>query len=150
MRFDHIGIATISLDHGRQLLTGSIGIRAWTALYRDEVNDVWVQFGHCASGICYELVAPLSPRSPIARAIDKKTNVINHLAYLVDDLEASATRLVDNGFIPVGVPRPAIAYENRPIQFFVSESRLLIELIEAPDHHHRYFDASSGSVTIPA
>jgi methylmalonyl-CoA/ethylmalonyl-CoA epimerase len=141
MRFDHIGITTTSLDDGRRLLAAAAGVQKWTAVYRDEVNDVRVQFGCCSAGVCYELVAPLSPRSPISRALAQRVNTLNHLAYLVDDLAASGAHLVDTGFVPVGPARPAIAYKNSPIQFFVSESRLLIELIEAAGHRHSYIDA---------
>ncbi len=142
MKFDHIGVTTATLEEGRTLLAASIGVRSWTAAFQDTVNDVHVQFGHDASGICYELVAPLSPASPIARVLSKKVNVLNHVAYLVDDLAAEGARLLTAGFVEVAPARPAIAYGNKRIQFFVSRSRLMIELIEAPDHRHRYGSAA--------
>jgi methylmalonyl-CoA/ethylmalonyl-CoA epimerase len=138
MKFDHVGVTTTDLASGRALLEGSIGVRAWTAEFRDEINEVWVQFGRCDAGMCYELVAPLTPRSPITRVLSKKINVLNHLAYLVDDLRAEAARLLAMGFVQVAEARPAIAYDGRLIQFFVAPSRLMIELIEAPGHQHRY------------
>ena len=141
MKFDHIGVTTATLEEGRALLAASIGVRSWTVAFQDTVNDVQVQFGQDASGICYELVAPLSPDSPITRVLSKKVNVLNHVAYLVDDLADQGARLVAAGFVEVAPARPAIAYDNRAIQFFVSRSRLMIELIEAPDHQHRYGSA---------
>ena len=138
MKFDHIGITTTDLANGRKLLGEAIGVREWTSAYCDEINDVWVQFGRCSSGICYELVAPLTPRSPISPVLSKKINVLNHIAYLVDDLAGSAAHLVASGLVPVGPARPAIAYGGCPIQFFVSQSRLLIELVEAMGHSHSY------------
>lgn len=138
MKFDHVGVTTTDLAGGRALLEGSIGVRAWTAEFRDEINDVWVQFGRCEAGMCYELVAPLSPLSPITRVLSKKINVINHLAYLVDALPEAAARLLAMQFVPVAEARPAIAYDGGLIQFFVAPSRLLIELIQAPHHQHRY------------
>ena len=138
MRFDHIGVTAAGLAEGRDLLGAAIGVQTWTEAFRDEINDVWVQFGHCGSGVCYELIAPLSERSPIRRVLSKKVNVLNHVAYLVDDIATHAVRLTGLGFAPVAAARPAIAYGGRPIQFFVSRSRLMIELIEAPDHQHRY------------
>ena len=80
----------------------------------------------------------LSPLSPITRVLSKKINVLNHLAYLVEALRAEATRLLTMGFVQVAEARPAIAYDGRLIQFFVAPSRLMIELIEAPGHQHRY------------
>jgi methylmalonyl-CoA/ethylmalonyl-CoA epimerase len=138
MKFDHVGVTTTDLASGRALLAGSIGVRDWTAEFRDEINDVWVQFGRCESSICYELVAPLSPRSPIAAVLSKKINVLNHLAYLVTDLSAEAARLTAMDFVRVADARPAIAYDGHLIQFLVAPGRLMIELIEAPNHQHRF------------
>ncbi len=138
MKFDHIGVTTPDLDAGRALLAGSVGVTRWTEAFDDPVNDIWVQFGVDASGICYELLAPRSERSPINRVLSKKINVLNHVAYLVDDLAARNGHLVGMGFAAVAPAKPAIAYGNKPIQFFVSPSRLLIEMIEAPEHQHRY------------
>nr|WP_294517450.1 VOC family protein [uncultured Rhodopila sp.] len=138
MKFDHIGVTTNTLPAGRSLLEHSVGVQAWTEPFEDTLNDVRVQFGHDATGICYELVAPLSERSPIARVLGKKVNVLNHIAYLVDDLAGRGQHLISGGFVAVAAARPAIAYGHRPIQFFVSQSRLMIELIEAPNHQHRY------------
>jgi methylmalonyl-CoA/ethylmalonyl-CoA epimerase len=138
MKFDHIGVTTSTLVAGRALLEQAIGVRIWTDPFKDTVNDVWAQFGRDKSGICYELVAPLSERSPIMRVLAKKVNVLNHVAYLVEDLGSQSSILRVSGFVEVAPARPAIAYGNRPIQFFVSASRLMIELIEAPDHVHIY------------
>ena len=138
MKFDHVGVTTTDLASGRALLEGSIGVLAWTTEFRDEINEVWVQFGRCAAGMCYELVAPLSPASPVTRVLSKKINVLNHLAYLVDDLRANTARLLAMEFVPVADAKPAIAYGGGLIQFFVSPTRLMIELIEAPGHRHRY------------
>lgn len=138
MKFDHIGITTADLAAGRTLLEGAVGVQFWTEAFEDPINDVWVQFGRDSSGLCYELVAPLSARSPIRRVLAQKVNTLNHVAYLVSDLAVQAARLVTLGFVEVAAARPAIAYGNRPIQFLVSQSRLLIELIEAPDHQHAF------------
>jgi methylmalonyl-CoA/ethylmalonyl-CoA epimerase len=146
MKFDHVGVTTTDLAAGRALLEG-VGVRDWTVEFRDEINEVWVQFGRCGAGMCYELVAPLSPSSPIARVLSRKINVLNHLAYLVDDLAANGARLRAMEFVQVAVARPAIAYGGRLIQFFVAPSRLMIELIEAPGHQHRYDTPASSRTT---
>ena len=138
MKFDHVGVTTTDLATGRALLEGASGVRAWTAEFRDEINEVWVQFGRCDAGMCYELVAPLSPLSPVTRVLSKRINVLNHLAYLVDDLPAAAARLQAMEFVPVAEARPAVAYNGALIQFFVAPNRLMIELIAAAGHQHRY------------
>lgn len=138
MTFDHIGMTARELAAGRALLEGSIGIAAWTEAFRDTINDVLVQFGHCKSGTCYELVAPLSERSPVRAVLAKRVNVLNHIAYRVDALAPHAARLLAAGWAAVAPARPSVAYGGRPIQFFVSPTRLMLELIAAPDHAHAY------------
>ena len=142
MKFDHIGVTCKTLDEGRALLQQALFVRRWTSVFDDPVNGVSVRFGLDASGMCYELVAPLSDESPISRVLAQKVNVLNHTAYLVEDLPGQAARLSAAGFVPITPPRPAIAYGNKPIQFFVARSHLLVELIEAPGHEHVYADVA--------
>ncbi len=138
MRFDHIGIVVPDPESGRRMLAGAFGISRWTRVFEDPINDVLVQFGLDASEICYETVAPLSTASPVRRALADGVNIVNHTAYLVDDLAAERTRLRKAGFVPTAAPKPAVAYGGRPIQFFISRTRLLFELIEAPGHVHHF------------
>ena len=138
MIFDHIGIVVRDPEAGRKMLSAAFMIDEWTELFEDPVNDVLVQFGRDPSGICYETVAPLSARSPVRRALADGVNIVNHTAYLVGDLAAERARLRLAGFLPVADARPAIAYGNAPIQFFMSRTRMLFELIEAPAHRHEY------------
>lgn len=147
MRFDHIGIVVSDLAHGRQVLQDALGLDRWTQSFTDPVNDVLVQFGTAAEGPCYELVAPLSPASPVRRALRTGSNITNHVAYLVGDLDAQAARLFDQAFAPVAEARPAVAYGNARIQFFMSPIFSLIELIEAPGHRHHYeLDATLAGI----
>jgi methylmalonyl-CoA/ethylmalonyl-CoA epimerase len=138
VKFDHLGVIAADLAAGRALLGHSIGVGGWSREYEDPLQDVYAQFGRCASGICYEVVAPRSPSSPIARALASKINVINHVAYLVEDLAREAERLTAEGLIAIGPAKPGIVFGKRPIQFFASSSRFMLELIEAPDHQHEF------------
>jgi len=138
MKFDHIGIVVSDLADGRTMLRAAFGIRAWTDEFRDKEIGVSVQFGRDASGTCYEIVAPLTDRSPVSRVLAERVNVIHHLAYLVADLDGEAKRLRDEGFIVIGPPKRAVAYSGSRIQFFVSETQMIFELIEAPAHVHQY------------
>ena len=138
MEFDHIGVIVEDLAGGRVLLREAFRIRQWTIEFRDWQIGVSVQFGRDNSGICYEIVAPLSDSSPVSRALRDRVHTLNHVAYRVSDLSGAARRLIDSGFIPLGAPIPAVAFDNAPIQFFISDNRLLFELIEAPAHRHAY------------
>jgi methylmalonyl-CoA/ethylmalonyl-CoA epimerase len=138
VKFDHIGVVTRSLEKGRRVLEATVGVEAWTQLWDDPVNGVLIQFGRDASGVCYELLVPKGPESPVAEALSSRKAILNHVAYLVTDLGAAAERLMDAGCAPTADPKPAIAYGGRRIQFFVTPLWLIVELIEAPGHQHVY------------
>ena len=138
MQFDHIGVVVRRLDTGRDHLSRLFEIDRWTAEFDDPVNMVRVQFALDPSGICYELVAPFGDESPIAEVLRTGNRILNHVAYLVDDLAAAAARLRAARCVPAGPAKPAIAYSGRNIQFFVSPVRIIVELIEAPEHRHIY------------
>jgi methylmalonyl-CoA/ethylmalonyl-CoA epimerase len=138
MTFDHLGVLVPSLSRGRHFLGNLLGIDHWTVEFEDAVNDVFVQFGRCPSGICYEAVAPRSPRSPVRNALNRRINVINHIAYRVVDLASHAERLKDAGFTALDEPRPAVAYDHGCIQFFVNAQLFLLELVEAAEHRHHF------------
>lgn len=152
MQFDHIGIVAATLEQGRSTLESTLPIAGWTAEFADPVNGVYVQFCRDACGIVYEVVAPLGERSPVAGALASRHNVLNHVAYLVSDLGAVRQRIRQSGIVPVAPPKPAVAYDGRPIQFFVTPLRFIIELIEAPDHQHQFaprFEPARAAATDP-
>jgi methylmalonyl-CoA/ethylmalonyl-CoA epimerase len=138
MIIDHVGVVVADPTQGREMLSLAFGIAQWTSVFEDPINDVFVQFGLDPAGMCYETVAPRSAASPVRRALADGVNIVNHTAYLVKDLAAERLRLRAAGFVPTSAPKPAVAYGGAPIQFFISRSRLLFELIEAPAHRHVY------------
>jgi methylmalonyl-CoA/ethylmalonyl-CoA epimerase len=140
MKFDHIGIVTGDMAQGRAMLAAAFGIRSWTREFRDEGIGVIVQFGRDQSGVCYELVAPLGDASPVSRVLADGVNVIHHVAYLTADLQNEAKRLRRGGFVVIGPARSAAAYSGARVQFFASETRMLFEFIEAPEHVHAFVD----------
>ncbi len=139
MKFDHIGVAAPTLERGREVLRETLEIVDWSAEFADPVNRIYCQFGRDASGVCYELVAPLGEESPIGKAVRTRTNTLHHVAYLVADLDVESARLQQGGCIAVTQPAPAIAFGGARIQFFFSGGLgIILELIEAPDHAHAY------------
>lgn len=143
MRLDHIGIVVPSLAEGREKMAAVFDVRHWTDEYEDGVNDVYVQFGRDPAGVCYELIAPLSKASPVANALRKGDRILNHVAYMTHDLEAAGAKLSGAGSVVLGEPKPAVAYGGRRIQFFFAPLQFIVELVEAPDHHHRFAERSS-------
>ena len=139
MKFDHIGVAALTLEHGRAVLRETLEIVDWSAEFADSVNHIYCQFGRDASGVCYELVAPLDDQSPVGKAVRTRANVLHHVAYLVDDLDREAARLEQSGCVVVTKPAPAIAFGGARILFFFNGGLgFILELIEAPNHAHAY------------
>lgn len=141
MQFDHIGVVVKTLRHGRTMLGPALQITEWTREWEDPVNKVFVQFGYDRSGVCYELIAPLGEGSPVALALKTKSRLLNHVAYLVEDLAAEGERMRESRCFPIAEPSPAIAYGGRNIQFFMSPANIIIELIEAAGHRHEILPA---------
>jgi methylmalonyl-CoA/ethylmalonyl-CoA epimerase len=144
LKFDHIGLVVAEIAVGRAFLAGSLGVDRWTEVVEDAVLGVSVQFGAGPDGPCYELVAPFGENSPVAGALRGSKNILNHVAYRTADLEASGARLRAQGCQATGCPKPALAYGGRKVQFWVSPLRFIIELVEAPEHEHRFTPSPSS------
>lgn len=138
MEFDHLGLVVKSLANGRNTLAEVLSIRDWTDEFRDPVNGVLLQFGRDPAGVVYELLEPLDDKSPVYSALVTAKGILNHVAYRVADLSAHAGHMRRTGCAPTSDPKSAIAYGGRRIQFFITPLRLIIELIEAPNHAHLY------------
>lgn len=130
MQFDHIGIFVSGLANGRSYLEALLHVTHWTEPVDDPIQKVSVQFGTDQSGTRYELVAPCGENNPVEPLLLQSKNILNHVAYLVDDLDADIARLQGERCILVGGPSPAKAFDNRRIAFLYTPLRFVIELIE--------------------
>jgi methylmalonyl-CoA/ethylmalonyl-CoA epimerase len=139
LKFDHLGLVTNDLSAARAHLSSTLGIEAWSQVFDDPGIGVSVQFGMGSNGSpVFELITPLGEASPVAMALKQGRNILNHIAYVVSDLDAAAGHLRAEGCFPTGDPMPAVAYGGRRVQFFLSPLRFMMELIEAPSHRHRF------------
>ncbi|HEY0161724.1 MAG TPA: VOC family protein [Edaphobacter sp.] len=138
MKFDHIGLVVGDMAEGRAFLESMFGLDRWTEVFEDPGIGVYVQFGRSEEGPCYELIAPLGDASPVATALKRGINILNHVAYLTDDLDRDAKRLEEKGSMMAGPAKPAVAYGGARVQFWITPQRFMVELIEAPGHEHRY------------
>jgi methylmalonyl-CoA/ethylmalonyl-CoA epimerase len=138
--FDHIGIIVKDLPEGQRHFSELFRICRWTNVFEDQVNNVWAQFGEDQSGTCFELIAPLNEQSPIASALSKGTTILNHIAFLVTSIDTEVERLCALGCLPIGEPKPGIAYRGQRIQFLMSPLLFIFELIEAPERCHDYVE----------
>jgi methylmalonyl-CoA/ethylmalonyl-CoA epimerase len=137
-KFDHLGVVVKSITKGQRSIRETLNVVEWTTPVLDSINGVEVVFGRDAGGMVYELVAPIDESSPVYGALAARKNLLNHVAYLVADLGAAAAQMRALGCAPTSDPKPALAYENHCIQFFVTPLSIVVELIEAPQHQHNF------------
>lgn len=130
MKFDHIGVFVPSLEIGRKHLENIFQISNWTNPVNDHLQKVYVQFGLDFSGIRYELVAPMGNNNPVDPLLKQSKNILNHVAYLVDDIDVSITRLKKERCLLISEPTPAVAFNNHRIAFLYTPLHFVIELIE--------------------
>jgi methylmalonyl-CoA/ethylmalonyl-CoA epimerase len=133
MRLHHIGILVSELEAGVRSFDAVIPGLLWSERYEDVVQQVEVRFAGGNGGPLFEVIAPLSDTSPVQRALKQRRDIINHMAYLCDDISAEGERLRAAGCFAIGEPKPGIVYGSMPIQFFLTPEGFLLELIENMD-----------------
>jgi len=140
MKFDHLGVVVSDIENGKEHFSNVHGLNKWSKKYYDNINGVIVQFGKKNNGLCYELIAPIDDKSPVYNVIMKKYNILNHVAYLVDDIKVCYEENLKSDFIIISEPSKAIAYNMDKIQFFYSKKyNYILELIQSALHEHVYF-----------
>ena len=94
-KIDHIGIAVQDLDVALEFYENILGIKCTS---KEEVKEQKVRVAFLPIGDTeIELLESTDKEGPIAKYIDKKGEGIQHIAYSVDDIEASIKYLKDNG-----------------------------------------------------
>ncbi len=78
-----------------------------------------------------ELIAPLTPDSPIASMLAKNGGGSYHLCFETTDIVAALAHATSLGCMVVAAPAPAVAFEGRRIAWLYTKSRQLFELVEA-------------------
>jgi methylmalonyl-CoA/ethylmalonyl-CoA epimerase len=136
--FDHAGIVVRDLERGFQSIKALLPITSATGRFDDQQLGVSVQFVRDESGVVFELIAPLGPSSPVAKIAATRTGVINQFAYRVEKLSIAADYFRSNGAIPTAAPKPAIAFGEALVQFFLVPEGFIVELIEAASFSHRF------------
>ncbi len=128
IELDHIGYATKSISKSLKTFR-ALGYEEDGPILIDELLGVKIQFINqpLHHGARIELVEnlPGAIKQPVS-VILKQRSGLYHLAYLVDSIrdfsEANDLRKVNNC-------GPAVAFDNRHVQFFISRDGGLLELI---------------------
>jgi methylmalonyl-CoA epimerase len=92
---DHIGVATQDLDASLALYEGSFEM---PLAHRETVEAQGVEAVLLDVGDCHvELLKPLGPDTPVGKFLERKGPGLHHVAYRVDDIDATLASLRDAG-----------------------------------------------------
>jgi methylmalonyl-CoA/ethylmalonyl-CoA epimerase len=123
----HVGIAVSNLDEALAFYRDVLGLEPHPPEVADGATIVSLPFGDSA----VELLAPLSPESPIGKFLAKRGPGIHHICYRVPDLDAALDACRAAGYRLIDeVPRSGA--EGRQIAFVHPKATagILLELTE--------------------
>ena len=102
---DHIVVRVKDIDEGIATYRDALGMELERTA-ESEAIGIKQAFFPLAGGGFLELVAPLSPESPVGRAIDKRGEGVHTVAMSVDDLPGTIKALKENGVQLIGGDSP--------------------------------------------
>ena len=132
-RIDHIGIAVEDIDAGIELYEKSfemeLGLRETVEEQGVEAALLGVGDGHV------ELMAATGPDTPVGKFIAKRGVGLHHVAYAVDDIDATLERLAATGIeLTDASARPGIGGSRVAFLEPRSTGRVLTEIVEPGGH----------------
>jgi methylmalonyl-CoA/ethylmalonyl-CoA epimerase len=130
LMFDHIGIVTSDTEKACREFGATIGATEISDKFDDVALGVSVQFIRDPAGIVYEMISPLGEKSPVAKALATKTDILNQIAYRTASIADAARELRKLGSLPLGPAKPALAFGGALVQFFFTRLGFVIELVE--------------------
>ena len=140
---DHVGVAVPDLDAAIALYRDTFGLVPVHEETNEEqgVREVMLAVGDPgAGGPQVQLLAPLTPDSPIARFLDRRGPGVQQIAFRVTDVETTSQALRDKGLhLLYDEPRPGTAGSRVNFVHPKDAGGVLVELVEPP--------ASTGSST---
>jgi methylmalonyl-CoA/ethylmalonyl-CoA epimerase len=128
---DHVGIAVADLDAAVDLYTSAYGMTCVHTEVNEEqgVREAMMAVGD--SGSYVQLLAPLSPDSPIGKFLDKSGPGIQQMAYRTDDVEALGEHLRAQGMrLLYDTPKTGTAGSKVNFVHPKSAGGVLVELVE--------------------
>lgn len=136
-RIDHVGIAVIDLDEAIDFYARAFGMSVVHEEVNEEqgVREAMLDVG--GSGSWIQLLAPLSPDSPIGRFLERSGPGIQQMAYTVTDIAAVSEHLRSTG-VRLLYDEPKIGTGSSLINFTHPKDTggVLIELVEHQTNTH--------------
>ncbi|MDW5593342.1 methylmalonyl-CoA epimerase [Conexibacter stalactiti] len=133
-RIDHIGVAVEDLDAALALYEGALRM---PVVHRETVTEQGVEAilldvgeGHV------ELLKPLGPDTPVGKYLAKKGPGIHHVAYQVEDIEATLASLKASGLRLID-ETPRIGIRGSKVAFVhpAATGGVLTEIVQPAEGH---------------
>ena len=133
-RLDHVGIAVTDLAAARTLYEQVLGLEVTHEEVIEEqgVHELLLRAGEAL----VQLVAPLSPDTPVGRFLARRGEGVHHVGYAVPDVAAALADLRAQG-LEVIEPAPRTGSGGTTIAFLHPKSMggVLVELVEEGTGH---------------
>lgn len=130
-RIDHVGIAVPDLDEAIAMYEKAFGMRCVHTEVNEEqgVREAMLEVGD--SGSYVQLLAPLSPDSPIGKFLDRSGPGIQQMAYRVDSIDEVSDHLRAQGMrLLYDAPKNGTAGSRVNFVHPKSAGGVLVELVE--------------------
>ena len=133
-RIDHIGIAVEDLDASLALYAGALSL---PEAHRERIDAQGVEAVLLDVGDGHvELLAPLDPDTPVGKYLAKNGPGLHHVAYAVDDIDATLERIAAAGIRRIDeTPRVGIRESRVAFLHPRSTGGVLTEIVEPAGGH---------------
>lgn len=128
MKVHHIGYAVPDVEKA-MMEFAALGWKVCSETTDDLSRLVRIVFME-HDGYQIELVAPLSPESPIHKTLQKGSGTPYHICYEVENLELAEAELKKARFIPFKKAAVAPAIQRCRVEFMYAKHNGIIELVE--------------------
>ncbi len=133
-RIDHIGVAVEDIDAALTLYEGSFEM---PLVHRETVDSQGVEAVLLDVGDGHvELLRPLGPDTPVGKFMARNGEGLHHVAYAVDDIDATLERVVAAGVKPIDTT-PRVGIRNSRVAFLHPRHTggVLTEIVEPAGGH---------------
>ncbi|HET8565922.1 MAG TPA: methylmalonyl-CoA epimerase [Solirubrobacterales bacterium] len=133
-RIDHIGVAVEDIDAAIALYRDSFEMEL---AHRETVEEQGVEAVLLDVGDGHvELLAPLGPDTPVGKFLDKNGAGLHHVAYAVEDIDATLEKLAAAGLRLID-SEPRVGIRDSRVAFLHPRSTggVLTEIVEPAGGH---------------
>jgi methylmalonyl-CoA epimerase len=133
-RIDHIGIAVEDIDAALALYERDYEM---TLVHREAVTEQGVDAALLDVGENHvELLGALGPDTPVGKFLAKKGPGIHHVAYQVDDIEATLHALRESGMRLID-EKPRVGIRDSRVAFLhpATAGSVLTEIVQPAEGH---------------